>query len=141
MTVKERSSRSGQSDLVLFVRSMRASERTLLNGGVMHRANMAGTAAAAILGCFVAIAIPAYAQSVTAYEGPRLIVGDGSVIENATLVVDGTRIAQVGPAAAVRVPAGANRVNVAGKTVMPMIIDTHVHLSNTRDALLRDLRR
>jgi imidazolonepropionase-like amidohydrolase len=57
------------------------------------------------------------------------------------LVVDGTRIVQAGPAADVRVPSGAARVNIAGKTVMPMIIDTHVHLSNTREALLRDLRR
>ncbi|HWO42578.1 MAG TPA: amidohydrolase family protein [Candidatus Eisenbacteria bacterium] len=83
---------------------------------------------------------PVSERSVTAFEGARLIVGDGRVIENATLVVDGTKIAQVGRAAEVRVPAGARRVNLAGKTVMPMIIDTHVHLSNTRDALIRDLR-
>ena len=69
-----------------------------------------------------------------------LIVGDGRVIENATLVVDGAKIAQAGAAADVRVPAGAARVNLAGKTVMPMIIDTHVHLGETRDALIRDLR-
>src|SRR4029453_5724504 len=120
---------------------MRALERTFSSGRGMHRANIAGAAAAAILGFLVAIAMPAYAQSVTAFEGARLIVGDGSAIENATLVVDGTRIVQAGPAADVRVPSGAARGNIAGKTVMPMIIDTHVHLSNTREALLRDLRR
>jgi hypothetical protein len=37
--------------------------------------------------------IPTSAQAVTAFEGERLIVGDGRVIENATLVVDGTKIA------------------------------------------------
>jgi imidazolonepropionase-like amidohydrolase len=88
----------------------------------------------------VRLCIPASAQSITAYEGVRLIVGDGRVIENATLVVDGTKIAQIGPAADVRVPAGATRANLAGKTVMPMLIDTHVHLSPTRDVLIRDLR-
>jgi imidazolonepropionase-like amidohydrolase len=93
-----------------------------------------------ILGVLAGFAIPAAAQTVTAYEGARLIVGDGRVIENATLVVDGAKLAQVGTAADVRAPAGATRVNLAGKTVMPMIIDTHVHLSSTRDALLRDLR-
>jgi len=76
----------------------------------------------------------------TAYEGARLIVGDGRVIENATLVVEGTKIVQAGGAAEVAVPAGATRVSLAGKTVMPMIIDTHVHLGSTREALLRDLR-
>src|SRR5438094_8061823 len=85
-------------------------------------------------------AIPAFAQ-VTAYEGARLIVGDGRVIENATLVVEGTRIAQVGSTADVRVPAGATRLSLAGKTVMPMIVDTHTHLSTTRDGLIRDLKQ
>ena len=89
-----------------------------------------------VAGC----AVPTSERSVTAYEGARLIVGDGRVIENATLVVDGAKIAQAGPAADVRVPAGAARVSLAGKTVMPMIIDTHVHLSETREALIRDLR-
>ena len=45
------------------------------------------------------------------------------------------------PPPTVRVPANATRVNLAGKTVMPMILDTHVHLGSTREALVRDLRR
>jgi imidazolonepropionase-like amidohydrolase len=77
----------------------------------------------------------------TAYESARVIVGDGSVIENATFVVQGERIEQVGPAAEVRVPAGATRVSLAGKTVMPMLIDTHVHLGAGREAVIRDLKR
>jgi imidazolonepropionase-like amidohydrolase len=32
-------------------------------------------------------------------------------------------------------------VSLAGKTVMPMVVDTHVHLSPTRELLIRDLRR
>jgi len=106
----------------------------------MHRVNVVAVAAVVALGFLAGFAIPASAQSVTVFEGARLIVGDGRVIENATLVVEGARIAQVGRTAEVRVPAGATRVNLAGKTVMPMIIDTHVHLSRTRDALIRDLR-
>jgi imidazolonepropionase-like amidohydrolase len=107
----------------------------------MHRTNVVAVATVVTLGFLAGFAIPASAQSVTAFEGARLIVGDGRVIENATLVVDGAKIAQVGPAADVRVPAGARRVNLAGKTVMPMIVDTHVHLGTTRDALIRDLKR
>ena len=99
-------------------------------------------AVAVLLGLTFAVGfvIPTSAQSVTAFEGARLIVGDGRVIENATLVVDGTKVAQAGAAADVRVPAGATRVSLAGKTVMPMVIDTHVHLGSTREAILRDLR-
>jgi len=76
---------------------------------------------------------------VTVFEGARMIVGDGRVVDNATLVVDRARIVQAG--AGVQAPAGATRVNLAGKTVMPMIIDTHVHLSTTREKLINDLKR
>ena len=106
----------------------------------MSRMSAAAVAAMVILGALAGLASPAPAQTVTAYEGARLIVGDGRVIENATLLVGGSKIAQAGAAADVRVPAGAARVSVAGKTVMPMLIDTHVHLSPTRDGIIRDLK-
>jgi imidazolonepropionase-like amidohydrolase len=106
----------------------------------MYRINVAAIAAIVTVGFVAGCATPASERSVMAFEGARLIVGDGRVIEKATLVVDGAKIVQAGAAADVRVPAGATRVSVAGKTVMPMIIDTHVHLSQTREALVRDLR-
>jgi len=94
--------------------------------------------AAAAVAAISSLANPSSAQ-VVAYEGARLIVGDGRVVENATIVVDGARITQAG--AGVSVPAGATRVTLAGKTVMPMIVDTHVHLSPTREKLIIDLKR
>ena len=79
---------------------------------------------------------------ITVFENARVIIGNTRApIENASFVVSGNRFVQVGRAADVRVPAGATRVNLAGKTVMPAIIDTHTHLSQTRDALVDDLRR
>ena len=105
----------------------------------MRCVNLAALAASVAVGALAAI--PANAQ-VTVFEGARIIVGDGSApIENGTVVVDGARITQAGPAASVNAPAGATRVNLVGKTVMPAIIDTHVHLSATREALARDLRQ
>ena len=106
----------------------------------MYRMKVAAIATIVAVGVLVGFVMPGSAQSVTAFEGARLIVGDGRVIENATLVVDGARIAQAGAVADVRVPAGATRVSLAGKTVMPMLIDTHTHLGATRDAIVRDLR-
>jgi len=106
----------------------------------MGRINVATAAAFVIAGFLAGCATPTSGRSVTAFEGARLIVGDGRVIEKATLIVDGAKIVQAGAAADVRVPAGATRVGLAGKTVMPMIIDTHVHLSRTREALIRDLK-
>jgi imidazolonepropionase-like amidohydrolase len=78
--------------------------------------------------------------TVTVFEGARVIVGDGRPpIENATIVVNGARIAQVGRD--VKAPAGATRVSLTGKTVMPAIVDTHTHLSQTKEALAADLTR
>jgi len=106
----------------------------------MRRVNPVAVAAT-LLSVLAASAEAARAQSVTVFEGARLIVGDGRVIENGTLVVDGARITQAGAAAGMQVPAGATRVNLAGKSVIPALIDTHVHLSPTRDAVVRDLKR
>jgi imidazolonepropionase-like amidohydrolase len=87
-------------------------------------------------------AVLAQAPTVTVFEGARVIIGDGRVpIENATFIVSGNRFTQVGRAGDVKVPAGAARVNLAGKTVMPTIIDTHTHLSQTREMLINDLKR
>ena len=82
------------------------------------------------------------AGGVIVFEGARVIVGDARApIENASFVVNGARFGQVGRTADVRAPANATRVNLAGKTVMPAIIDTHTHLGQTREALTDDLRR
>ena len=79
---------------------------------------------------------------VTVFEGARVIVGDGSdPIENATFVVDDTQLVLVGRTGEVEVPEGAARVDLTGRTVIPAIIDTHTHLSRTRDELTEDLQR
>jgi imidazolonepropionase-like amidohydrolase len=103
----------------------------------MHRMNLAAVMATVAVGVLTGVVDQASAQGVTAYEGARVIVGDGRVLDNTTLVVSGTKITQVGGT----VPAAATRVNLAGKTVMPMFIDTHTHLSTTRDKLVLDLRQ
>ena len=74
-------------------------------------------------------------------KAPGSLSATAASIENGTIVVDGTRIAQAGSAADVKVPANAKRVSLSGKTVMPMIIDTHVHLSGKRETMIRDLKQ
>ena len=97
----------------------------------------------------------AFAQSnppppLTVFSGVRLIDGTGRTpIEDATIVVRGGRIESVGPAASVTVPRGANRINLAGRTVVPGFINAHGHVGRTsqadgaalRRALVNELRR
>ncbi len=73
---------------------------------------------------------PAAAQpaNVTVFEGARLITGDGgSPTEDAIFIIEGARFTQVGRRGQVTVPNGAARVNLAGKTVIPGIVDAHGH--------------
>lgn len=109
----------------------------------MKRTLLAVPAALAAAAAFSITAIGQVpAAGTTVYEGARVIVGDGSApIDNAAFVVDGGRITQVGPAAHVKAPAGAARVNLAGKTVMPAIIDTHTHMGDSREAVIALLQR
>jgi len=106
------------------------------------------------LGLFaqVFVAQPAAAQSVL-FEGARVIVGDGSpAIEDGAFLVVGGVITRVGRRAAVAAPAGATRIDLSGKTVMPAIISAHVHPgfqrglvyspeNFTRETIMGDLNR
>jgi imidazolonepropionase-like amidohydrolase len=74
------------------------------------------------------LAAPAAAQIVAFVDG-RVIDGTGRVIERGTVVVRDGRIAEVGPTASVRVPDGASRVALTGKTLIPGLVNAHGHLS------------
>jgi len=66
---------------------------------------------------------------VTLFEGARLIVGDGSPpIENSAFIVQNNRFTGIGRKGEPLAPAGARRIDLTGKTVMPALIDAHVHL-------------
>lgn len=62
-------------------------------------------------------------------RGGRLFDGTGGpVVEDAAVVVRSNRIAAAGPAGSVEVPRCAREVDAAGGTILPGIIDNHVHL-------------
>ena len=69
----------------------------------------------------------AFAQTLL-FEGEPLIPGDGSpAVDNAALLVEGGAIVHLARKGDIGLPAGATRVDLTGKTVMPAIISTHVH--------------
>jgi len=97
--------------------------------------------------------LDAPAASITVFEGARLIVGDGSApIEDSAFVVEDNHFTQVGRKGQLQAPPGAQRVDLSGKTVMPALVDDHVHIgyrkgltftaaNYTRDNLLDVLDR
>jgi imidazolonepropionase-like amidohydrolase/Tol biopolymer transport system component len=69
-------------------------------------------------------------STVVALTGARIVTmadEQGGVIEDGVVVVDGNRISAVGSATDVAIPEGARLVDVAGKTIIPGLIDAHAH--------------
>ncbi len=70
----------------------------------------------------------------------RIIDGTGAVpLERGRIVIEGDRIVRVGPVAEVATPAGAEVVDVDGRTVIPGLIDLHFHIENDPKMALRQL--
>lgn len=63
-----------------------------------------------------------------AIQHVRLIDGTGVVHERASLLVRGSKISAVGPSRTLTIPQGTARINGRGLTIVPGLIDCHVHL-------------
>jgi imidazolonepropionase-like amidohydrolase len=61
-------------------------------------------------------------------------VENGRLIENATVVAEGDRIVAAGPSADVTAPVNATRIDLPNLTLLPGLIDAHVHLTLAGDA-------
>jgi imidazolonepropionase-like amidohydrolase len=80
-----------------------------------------------LMACCLRFAAAADARK--AFVGARVITGNGNAaVENATILVRDGRIEAVGRS--VKVPAGAQRIDVAGKTIIPGLINAHGHVSS-----------
>lgn len=80
-------------------------------------------------------------SSATVYRGATLIDGTGAApVEDAVLVVEDGRFVAVGGSDAVEVPDGAATVELSGHTVLPALINSHVHLASERGDRVLELR-
>ncbi len=71
-----------------------------------------------------------------ALVGARVIDGTGNApIEDATVLISGGIIQAVGAKNVIRIPADFQRIDVEGKTLMPLLVDDHAHLGQTINGL------
>ena len=80
------------------------------------------------LAASLTVATPALAQT-TALLNARVIDGRGQVVDRAAIVVRDGKIVAVGPVASTAVPADAQKIDLAGTTIMPGIVNAHGHLT------------
>jgi imidazolonepropionase-like amidohydrolase/Tol biopolymer transport system component len=77
-------------------------------------------------------------QGSVALVGAKIVTmtdEDGGVIEDGVILTDGHRIAAVGTASDVEIPANTRRVDVSGKTIIPGLIDAHAHGAQGDDVI------
>jgi imidazolonepropionase-like amidohydrolase/Tol biopolymer transport system component len=71
-----------------------------------------------------------------AFKNARIItMKDDQVIENATIVIEQNKIVAIGKNDDVQIPADAKVYDVAGKTIMPGMVDVHGHLHTSPDGV------
>lgn len=83
-------------------------------------------------GAIVAVTAAAAAQEpVIALRAARMIDATGGpAVSDAVVLVRGNRIEVVGTRGSVKIPAGAQVIDLPGQTLLPGLIDTHSHLVN-----------
>lgn len=73
-------------------------------------------------------------------DNVRVIDGTGAPpIERGRVVIEGDKIVRIGPADAVAIPAGSDRVDLSGGTLLPGLIDLHFHIEDDPKLALRQL--
>ncbi len=77
----------------------------------------------------------AAAQQTTYIKAGRLLdVADARMLTNRIIVVRGDRIERIGSASSIDIPGDADVVDLSDATVLPGLIDMHVHLTGDPDA-------
>ena len=71
---------------------------------------------------------PAPAQGVAVRAGRLFDPKSGTNLTNQVILIKGDRITDVGPADRVQIPQGAMVIDLSRATVLPGLIDRHVHL-------------
>jgi imidazolonepropionase-like amidohydrolase len=100
----------------------------------MIRIGFAGVIAFAFLQPFAAQNNSAQPTFMT---GARIIDGTGrAAIERGDIVIRNGRIESVGPTGTLAVPAGAARIDVTGKTIIPGLINAHAHVEVDENSTL-----
>ena len=77
---------------------------------------------------------PPAAKTIAIRAGHLFDSKSGQMLANQVIVIHGDRITEVGAASSVKIPAGAETIDLSRAYVLPGLIDAHTHMFNTRNA-------
>lgn len=83
---------------------------------------------AAAVGIVLCLAPSQAQQRPIVFVGGRVIPIAGPEIDNGVVIIQAGKIVSVGPVSSTGLPAGAQRIDVAGKVIMPGFVDSHSHI-------------
>src|SRR5881392_2727086 len=81
--------------------------------------------------------LSARAEKIALINGTLMNPGTSQIVQNATIIIDGGRIAAAGEAKTISAPKDARVIDCKGKFILPGYIDTHVHFFQSGDLFTR----
>lgn len=76
-------------------------------------------------------------QTTIALVGAKIVtMSDAGIIEDGAILIEGNRIAKVGPRSEVGIPRKAQTIDVSGQVILPGFVDTHAHGSEATHGII-----
>ena len=82
-------------------------------------------------------ALTARAEKIALVNGTIINPDKSQIVQNATIIIDGDKIAAAGDAKTISTPKDARLIDCKGKFILPGYIDTHVHFFQSGDLYTR----
>src|SRR5947207_393096 len=82
-------------------------------------------------------ALTARAEKIALVNGTIINPDKSQIVQNATIIIDGDKIAAAGDAKTISTPKDARLIDCKGKFILPGYIDTHVHFFQSADLYTR----
>jgi imidazolonepropionase-like amidohydrolase len=82
-------------------------------------------------------AATANAEKIALVNGTLINPGTSQIVQNATIVINGNRVAAAGDATTISVPKEVRTIDCEGKFILPGYIDTHIHFFQSGDLFTR----